>query len=422
MTTISACRACGSPDLEPVLSLGEMPLANALVDGADDSLEHRYPLDLVRCPTCRLVQITETVPPELLFREYSYFSSFSDTFVAHAKRYAAQMQQRLALDTGSFVVEAASNDGYLLQFFAADGIQVLGVDPARNVAAAATARGIETLPEFLEPELATRIVASRGRSADLVIANNVLAHVADVHGFVGALAILAGESGLVSIEVPYVCDLVDRLEFDTIYHEHLCYFSLTSLRALLVAHGLDVVDVEHLPVHGGSLRVLATAQGEAPGPSVAAMLEREEQWGIGDAARFAAFARATNDLRASIAAFVRELVASGERVAGYGAAAKAVVLLHACGLGRSEIEYVVDRNPYKQGKLLPGVRIPVCSPEQLVESPPGYVLLFVWNIAGEVIEQQSRYLDGGGRFVVPIPEPVVIDRSRAGLQLGGHGR
>ena len=249
-----------------MLSLGEMPLANALVDNADDPPEHRYPLDLVRCPRCRLVQITETVPPETLFREYSYFSSFSDTFVAHAKTYAARMRERMALDTGSFVVEAASNDGYLLQFFAAAGIPVLGVDPARNVAAAATKRGIETLPEFLEPELARRIVATRRRTADLVIANNVLAHVADAHGFVGALAILAGESGVVSVEVPYVCDLVDRLEFDTIYHEHLCYFSLTSLRALLMAHGLDVVDVEHLPVHGGSLRVLATAHREAGEP------------------------------------------------------------------------------------------------------------------------------------------------------------
>jgi hypothetical protein len=422
VTTISACRACGSAELEPVLSLGEMPLANALLDNADDPPEHRYPLDLVRCPRCWLVQITETVPPETLFREYSYFSSFSETFVAHAKAYAARMRERMALDTGSFVIEAASNDGYLLQFFAAAGIPVLGVDPARNVAAAATKRGIETLPEFLEPELARRIVATRGRTADLVIANNVLAHVADVHGFVGALAILAGESGVVSVEVPYVCDLVDRLEFDTIYHEHLCYFSLTSLQTLLAAHGLDVSDVHHLPVHGGSLRVLATANAGVRGANVAAMLEREQRWGIGNASRFVEFARATDEVRASIGALVRELVASGERVAGYGAAAKAVVLLHACGLGRSEIDFVVDRNPYKQGKLLPGVRIPVRPPDQLLESPPGYVLLFVWNIADEVIEQQSRYLDGGGRFVVPIPRPTVIDRSRTGLQLGGHGR
>lgn len=422
MTAISACRGCGSPRLEPVLSLGEMPLANALVDSADDPPEHRYPLDLVRCPTCRLVQITETVPPELLFREYSYFTSFSDTFVAHAKTYASQMRERLALDSGSLVVEAASNDGYLLQFFAAAGVPVLGVDPARNVAAAAADRGIETIPEFLDPELARRIVASRGRAADLVIANNVLAHVADVHGFVEALAILAGESGVVSIEAPYVCDLVDRLEFDTIYHEHLCYFSLSSLRALLATHGLDVVDVDRLPVHGGSLRILASASGGAAAADVAAMLEHEERWGIGDAARFAEFARATDEARAAIAALVRDLVASGERVAGYGAAAKAVVLLHACGLGRSEIEYVVDRNPYKQGKLLPGVRIAVLPPEQLLESPPGYVLLFVWNIADEVIEQQRAYVEGGGRFVVPVPRPTVVDRSGTGLQLGGHGR
>lgn len=406
MTAIAGCRACGFASLEAVLSLGEMPLVNALLED-EDAVEDTYPLDVVRCPRCTLVQITETVPPELLFREYSYFSSYSDTFLAHASAFAGRMRRELDLGRGSLVVEAASNDGYLLRFFADEGVPVLGIEPARNVAAAAAARGIESMPEFLDVDLARTIVARRGRHADLVVANNVLAHVADLHDFVGALATLAGDTGLVSVEAPYVCELVDRTEFDTIYHEHLCYFSLTALVRLFAQHGLAVVDVEQLPVHGGSLRVLSRAGGAAS-PSVAELLEREEEWGIRDGSRYASFALEVDALRASIASTVRELVASGERVAGYGAAAKAVVLLNSCGLDRSVVEYVVDRNPYKQGKLLPGVRIPVRSPGALLETRPGFVVIFVWNVAAEVIDQQRAYVEGGGRFIVPIPELRVV--------------
>jgi len=407
VTAISACRACGSNRLEPVLSLGDMPLANALLDDVDDE-DARYPLEVVHCAKCNLVQITETVPPEILFREYSYFSSFSDTFVAHAGAFAERMREQLDLGTESLVVEAASNDGYLLQFFAEGAIPVLGVEPARNVATAATARGIETVPEFLDAGLARKLVARRGRNADLVVANNVLAHVADLHGFVEALRMLAGDRGLISVEVPYVCDLIDGLEFDTIYHEHLCYFSLTSLTRLFLEHELTVVDVERLPVHGGSLRVFVRADHAHAAAGVDALLERETEWGIGDPARYASFAREVDVLRASIGALARDIVASGEHLAGYGAAAKAVVLLNACGLDRSVVEYVVDRNPYKQGKLLPGVRIPVREPETLLETRPGFVLLFVWNVAAEVIAQQQAFVEGGGRFIVPIPQPRVV--------------
>jgi len=413
VTTITACRSCHSARLDPVLSLGDMPLANSLLDSADED-EPRYPLDVVRCEHCSLVQITETVPPEILFREYGYFSSFSDTFVAHARSFARRMNEELHLGPDSLVVEAASNDGYLLQFFAEGGIPVLGIEPAQNVAAAASARGIETIAEFLEPELARSVVERRDRHADLVVANNVLAHVADLTGFVDALRTLAGDDGLVSVEAPYVCDLVDRLEFDTIYHEHLCYFSLTSLLRLFADHGLTVVDVERLPIHGGSLRVLARAEGARPAERVAALLEEEQAWGITDAARYAAFARDTDALRGTIAGLARGLVHGGERIAGYGAAAKAVVLSNACGLDSSVIEYVVDRNPYKQGKLLPGVRIPVRPPETLLETRPDYVLLFVWNIASEVTEQQRAFVDGGGRFIVPIPEPRITPSGKLG--------
>ena len=407
MTRIAQCRACGAAILEPVLSLGEMPLANALVDESDPA-EHRFPLDVVRCPGCTLVQITETVPPETLFREYPYFSSFSETFVAHARTFAGQMRDRLGLAERSLVVEAASNDGYLLQFFADAGVPVLGIEPARNVARAARERGIETVDEFLDAELARVLVSQRG-PADLVIANNVLAHVADLHGFVEGLRTLAGDRGIVSVEVPYLCELVDGLEFDTIYHEHLCYFSLSALSALLSRHGLDVVDVERIPVHGGSLRVLARPAGAGrPSESVVAMLESEARWGVARPGRYAEFAHGVDAARVAIARLVRDLVGRGETVAGYGAAAKAVVLLHACGLDRDAVHYVVDRNPYKQGKLLPGVRIPIRPPDALIDARPGYVLLFVWNIAAEVTAQQRPFLEGGGKFIVPIPQPRVV--------------
>ena len=411
MTTIAACRACNSARLDPVLSLGNMPLANSLLDSAGDN-EPRYPLEVVRCEQCTLVQITETVPPEVLFREYGYFSSFSDTFVAHAGAFARRMHEEVDLGADSLVVEAASNDGYLLQFFAELGIPVLGIEPALNIAASANARGIETVAEFLDLELARSVVERRGRHADLVVANNGLAHVADLRGFVDALRTLAGDEGLVSVEVPYVRELVDRLEFDTIYHEHLCYFSLTSLARLFAERGMTVIDVEQLPIHGGSLRVLARADGARAAERVAALLAEEEAWGVAAADRYAAFARETDALRGAIATFAKGLVSDGAQIVGYGAAAKAVVLSNACGLDASLVEYVVDRNPYKQGKLLPGVRIPVRPPEALLDMRPDYVLLFVWNIASEVIDQQRAFVEAGGRFIVPVPEPLVTPRAR----------
>lgn len=414
MSAIDECRSCGSPRLEAVLSLGRVPLANALPE-PDEPDGPRYPLDVVRCLQCDLVQITETVPPERLFREYAYFSSFSETFLEHARTFANRTVERLELAGDSLVVEAASNDGYLLRFFAELGVPVLGIEPARNVAAVATAAGIETVPEFLDGDLARSLVATRGRCADLVVANNVLAHVADLHGFVEGLRTLAGDSGLVSVEVPYLCEFVQRLEFDTVYHEHLCYYSLTSLARLFAAHGLSVVDVERLPVHGGSIRVLARAedQDRDQSPRVAELLRQEQEWGVSDQSRYATFAREVEELRHAIGSLVRELAATGARIAGYGAAAKAVVLTNTCGLDASLVQYVVDRNPYKQGRLLPGVRIPVRPPEALLESPPDYLVLFVWNIADEVIAQQQRFAEAGGRFIVPIPWPRVVGEARA---------
>jgi SAM-dependent methyltransferase len=400
-----ACRACGERDAEPVLSLGRLPLANALIEPGEHDGD-RFPLDLIRCRRCTLVQITETVPPERLFRTYSYFSSFSDTYVEHARRLAAWAVAELGLDRRSLVVEAASNDGYLLQFFREQGLDVLGIEPARNVAEVARNRGIETLSEFLDADLASQIVEERG-TADLVVANNVVAHVPDLHGFVAGLAKLAGRKGRVVIEVPYLVQLIDAVEFDTIYHEHLSYFSLTSLRPVLEAHGLTVGSVERLDVHGGSVRVHAAATGPADA-SVERLLAEESAWGVADARRFAGFARAVDAVRREVHALVMELVDSGATVAAYGAAAKGVVLANVCNLDTDLVAFVVDRNPHKQGKLLPGVGIPVRHPDALRAEQPGYCLLFAWNLADEIAEQQAAYVAAGGRFIAPIPTPRVL--------------
>jgi len=400
-----ACRACGERDVVPVLSLGRLPLVNVLVEPGEQDVE-RFPLDVVRCRRCTLVQITETVAPERLFRTYSYFSSFSETYVEHARRLAAWAIGEFALGRGSSVVEAASNDGYLLQFFQEHGLDVLGIEPARNVAEFARSRGIETLSEFLDVELAGRIVEERG-AADLVIANNVVAHVPDLHGFVEALAKLAGPAGHVVLEVPYLRQLVDAVEFDTIYHEHLCYFSLTSLRPVLEAHGLTLRRVERLDVHGGSLRIHGAATG-AVDPSVGRLIAEESAWGVGDAKRFEDFAAAVDTLRREVHRLVTQLVESGARVAAYGAAAKGVVLANVCKLDAELVDFVVDRNPHKQGKFLPGVGIPVRPPGALRAAQPDYCLLFAWNLTDEIAEQQAAYLAAGGRFIAPLPTPHVL--------------
>jgi SAM-dependent methyltransferase len=388
-----------------VLSLGRLPLVNELVEPGERDAE-LFPLDVVRCAHCTLVQITETVAPERLFRTYSYFSSFSETAIEHARRLASWAVATLGLGAGSVVVEAASNDGYLLQFFQERGLHVLGIEPARNVADAALARGIETISEFLDLELAGRIVGERG-PADLVVANNVVAHVPDLHGFVAALAKLAGRAGHVVIEVPYLRQLVDAVEFDTIYHEHLCYFSVSSLRPVLQTHGLTVRRVERLDVHGGSLRIHASATGAAD-PSVDRLVAEEATWGIHDAGRFEAFARAVEALRGDVHDLVARLVESGATFGAYGAAAKGVVLANVCELDAELVRFVVDRNPHKQGKLLPGVGIPILPPVALRAKQPDYCLLFAWNLADEIAEQQAAYVAAGGRFIAPVPTPRVL--------------
>lgn len=410
MTEETRCRACGETELRPVLDLGRMPLANALLDEGDlGETERRYPLEVVFCPGCSLVQITETVPPEELFREYVYFSSYSDTMVDHARELVDRLVEERDLGPDGFVVEVASNDGYLLQFYKERGVQVLGIEPARNVARVAEEeRGIPTIPEFFDEALAAKVAASEGR-ADVVHLHNVLAHVADLDGVLAGIRALMAQDGVTVVEVPYVGDLVDHVEFDTIYHEHLCYFSLTALTALFQAAGLAVIDVERIPLHGGSLQVLVAHAGTPPSDRVAELLEEEADRGMDRYAYYRDFGGKVQSLRDELLSLLAGLGAEDPALAGYGAAAKATVLLNYLGVGPDTIRYVVDRNPVKQGRYLPGVRIPIRSPEVLVEEMPDAVLVLAWNFADEIMEQQAAYREAGGTFVVPLPTPRIVE-------------
>jgi hypothetical protein len=441
------CRSCGNSRSTEILDLGMQPLANNLLRQEDLSkVEPRFPLRLAVCQSCWLLQIIDLVPPVQLFSEYLYFSSFSDLMLRHAKQAAERYIREFSLDEQSLVVEIASNDGYCLQNFQRARIPCLGIEPAQNVAKIAREKGIETLVEFFGAALAQRLVeggalaatqhgtrntehATRtpgapspippsvgsvpsvcySRQADLILGNNVFAHAPDTNDFVAGLRILLKPKGRIILEFPYAADFIEKGEFDTIYHEHVFYFSLTALEPLFARHGLEICQVERLPIHGGSLRLFAGHVGAHPRHASVDQLRAEEQGkGMRSLAYYEGFTQRVLKLKSALLTLLQDLKRQGKSIAAYGASAKGSTLLNFFGLGHETLDFVADRSTYKQGRLTPGTHLPIVSPEKLLDKRPDYTLLLTWNFADEILDQQKPYRVNGGKFIIPIPQLTVL--------------
>lgn len=404
------CRFCGAGLSQTFVDLGMSPLCESFLSADDlNGGEMYYPLRVYVCGSCFLVQLEEFESPEKIFSDYAYFSSYSDSWLRHADSYCGKMVDRFGLSGESFVVEVASNDGYLLQYFLQRDVPVLGVEPAANVAKVAVQKGVPTLVDFFGTRLAKEL-ASQGRTADLVLGNNVLAQVPDLNDFVEGLKVLLKPNGVLTLEFPHLLRLIELNEFDTIYHEHFSYFSLIATSRILESHGLKLFDVEELPTHGGSLRVYA-CRGEdrtrTRGPAVEKVIRDEVEAGLDTLQGYEGFARTVKNTKIKLVDFLLTAAREGKSVAGYGAPGKSATLIQYCGIGRDLIQYTVDRSPYKQGRYLPGSRIPIFHPDRIAETQPDYVVILPWNLKDEIMAQLNYIREWGGRFVVPIPEVTV---------------
>ena len=403
------CRSCGGSHGTLILDLGLQPLANNLLRAEDLAKpEPKFPLRVAVCQSCWLLQILELVPPVQLFSEYLYFSSFSDALLRHARAAVEKHIAECGLNSQSHVVEIASNDGYLLQNFVAAKIPCLGIEPAANIAKVAREKGIETLVEFFGQSLAQKLAAEK-KSADLILGNNVFAHAPDTNDFVAGLKTLLKPQGRIVLEFPYGVDLIEHSEFDTIYHEHVFYFTLTALQPLFARHGLEIFRVERLSIHGGSLRLFAGHAGaHGVEASVNNRLADEKSKGVGSLAYYEDFAANVLAIKRSLRELLAQLKQQGKTIAAYGASAKGSTLLNFFELGKETLDFVADRSTYKQGRLTPGTHIPILPPEALLEKRPDFTLLLTWNFADEILAQQKAYRDGGGKFIIPIPQVKVV--------------